>query len=83
MNTNIQNRKLRFVQHFLRLSKEEVISKFEELLRKEQLRLIEKELKTPLSQKAFNQMIDSAEDDDRNGRLTTARSLKKKIRSWK
>ncbi|MDZ4847455.1 MAG: hypothetical protein SH857_18120 [Chitinophagales bacterium] len=83
MNTRIENRKLRFVQNFLRVGDEELINKFEELLRKEQLRLIERELKTPLSKKAFNEIIDQAEEDNRNGRLTSAKSLRKKIRSWK
>ncbi len=83
MNTRIENKKLRFVQSFLRVGDEELINKFEELLQKEQLRLIEREFKTPLSKKALNEMIDQAEDDDRNGRLTSARSLRRKIRSWK
>lgn len=83
MNTRIENRKLRFVQNFLRVGDEELINKFEELLRKEQLRLIEKEFKTQLTKKAFNAIIDQAEEDDHNGRLTSARSLRKKIRSWK
>lgn len=83
MSTRIQERKLRFVQNFLRLSDEELINKFEELLRKEQLKLIAKDFKTPLTKKAFNQLIDQAEDDDRNGRLTSAKALRKKIRSWK
>jgi hypothetical protein len=83
MSARIQDKKLRFVQNFLRVGNEGLINKFEELLKKEQLRLLEKEFKTPLSKKALNKLIDQAEDDDRNGRLTPARALRKKIRTWK
>jgi hypothetical protein len=42
---------------------------------------VEEELK-PFSEKEFNDLIDSAESDSENGRLTSARELKNEIESW-
>jgi hypothetical protein len=78
---DIQTKKLHFVQEFLRLKDENLIDKLSDLLRIEKKKKIEKELK-PFSQKEFNDLIDSAESDSENGRLTSARELKNEIDSW-
>jgi len=78
---DIQTKKLHFVQEFLRLRDENLIDKLSDLLRMEKKKKIEKELK-PFSQKEFNDLIDSAESDSENGRLTSARELKNEIDSW-
>lgn len=78
---DIQTKKLHFVQEFLRLKDENLIDKLSDLLRIEKKKKIEKELK-PFSQKEFNDLIDSAESDSKNGRLTSARELKNEIDSW-
>ena len=78
---DIQTKKLHFVQEFLRLKDEDLIDKLSDLLRIEKKKKIEKELK-PFSQKEFNDLIDSAESDSENGRLTSAKELKNEIDSW-
>ena len=78
---DIQTKKLHFVQEFLRLKDENLIDKLSDLLRIEKKKKIEKELK-PFSQNEFNDIIDSAESDSENGRLTSAKELKNEIGSW-
>ena len=78
---DIQTKKLHFVQEFLRLKDESLIDKLNNLLQKERKKKIEKELKA-FSEKEFNDLIDSAESDSKNGRLTSARELKNEIDSW-
>lgn len=78
---DIQTKKLHFVQEFLRLKDENLIDKLSALLRLEKKKKIETEL-NPISQNEFNDLIDSAESDAKNGRLTSARELKNEIDSW-
>ena len=78
---DIQTKKLHFVQEFLRLKDENLIDKLSDLLKFEKRKKIEQELK-PFSQKEFNDLIDNAESDSENGRLTSARELKNEIDSW-
>lgn len=78
---DIQTKKLHFVQEFLRLKDESLIDKLSDMLRMEKKKKIEKELQ-PFSHKEFNDLIDSAETDSENGKLTSARELKNEIDSW-
>lgn len=78
---DIQTRKINFVQEFLRLKNEALITKFEKILRSEKRRDYEKSLE-PISIDEFNRIIDSAEDDSKNGRVTTSVDLKREIDSW-
>ncbi len=78
---DIQTKKLHFVQEFLRLNDETLIDKLNDLLRMEKRKKIEKEFKQ-LSVKEFNDLIDSAESDSENGRLTSARELENEIDLW-
>ena len=68
---DIQTKKLHFVQEFLRLQDESIIDKLNKLLRSERKKKVENELK-PLSKKELDQIIDSAEKDSDNNRLTSA-----------
>jgi FlaA1/EpsC-like NDP-sugar epimerase len=78
---DIQARKIHFVQEFLRLNNEQLISKFEQILQTEKQKLYAAEVK-PMSLDTFNKMIDSAEDDAANGRFKSAQDLEKDIDSW-
>lgn len=87
-NMNIQTAKLDLIEWISKLDDSSVIEKLEQLkeetvkykkIRKEEK--IEEKLK-PFSEKEFNDMIDSAESDAENGRLTSARELKNEIDSW-
>ncbi|HEY8920202.1 MAG TPA: hypothetical protein VIM87_27370 [Chitinophaga sp.] len=82
MRNNLQSRKINFVQDFLRIQNEAVIRRFEDMLRQEQSKLTEADLSYPMSLEELNTVIDQAEKDDRNGRLTNANDLKKEIDNW-
>ena len=78
---DIQTRKITFVQEFLRLQNEEIISGLEHLLREKIAEQIDKSL-TPMSIDQFNFEIDQSMKDSVDGRLTSAKDLKKKTRKW-
>jgi hypothetical protein len=78
---DIQTRKIHFVQEFLRLKNEEIIEKFENILRVEKQKMYEESIQ-PMSIKEFNQVIDNAEEDSQNGRLISSEDMKKEISSW-
>ena len=78
---DIEARKILFVQEFLRLQNEDVISGLEKLLRKRKAELVENNFK-PMSMDEFNSQVDQAMDDSRNGRMIKASDLKAKIQKW-
>jgi hypothetical protein len=78
---DLEARKISFVQEFLRLQNEEIISGLEKLLRKQKAEILEAQMK-PMSVGQFNSDIDQSLKDVENGNLTTARSLKDKIGKW-
>ncbi len=78
---DLQTRKIEFVQEFLRLQNEEIVSGLENLLRKRKTELIEQNLK-PMSIEQYNAEIDQAMDDSKKGRMIKATDLKTKIQKW-
>lgn len=77
---DIQTRKIEFVQAFLKLQSEEVISQFENLLKKKSSQEIEEgNLLKPMSIKEFNQRIDQSESDFKNGKYKSTSELLKKF----
>ena len=72
MRTNVEKRKIDFVQSFLNIKSEETIQKFEDLVKQERLKILEMQLSSPMSMDIFNKMIDRAEQDAENGRVTEA-----------
>jgi hypothetical protein len=79
---DIVARKLNFVQEFLRITDEDLVDKLEKLLRTVRRKMVDKEIK-PMTMNEFNQMIEKAEDDVKNGRVIEARELLKKVEKWK
>ena len=77
---DLQTRKIEFIQAFLKLQSEEVISQFENLLRKKSDYIIEedKDFK-PMSIKEFNKRIDKSENDFKNGKYKSTSELLKKF----
>ncbi len=71
---DIQTRKIEFVQAFLKLQSEEVISQFETLLKKARKTISDKEFK-PFSIEEFTERIAKSEDDFENGRYKTTSEL--------
>ncbi|MBU2905208.1 hypothetical protein KO529_10465 [Arenibacter algicola] len=78
---DLQSRKIKFVQEFLKLQSEEVISHLEKILSKETKTLTNEEFE-PLTIEEFNDRIDQSLDDSKNGRLIKASDLKAKIDKW-
>ncbi len=79
---DLQSRKISFVQEFLDLQNEEIISLFEKLLRWEKKKLTQKEL-TPMTFEELNKRIDTALEDSKNGRLTESDKLLSEIEKWR
>lgn len=79
---DIQARKIQFVQEFLRVADDELVTKLEKLLRIERKKKLENELR-PMTLKEFNEVIDKSEDDFLNGRVIEARNLLNQIDTWK
>ena len=71
---DIQSRKIEFIQEFLKIQSEDVISQFEKLLKKEDV-IKSQKLLSPMSIEEFNKRIDKSENDFRNGRYKTSHEL--------
>ena len=78
----IQNRKIQFIQSFLKVNDDDIISKFEELLSKAREKQLKQYVSAPLTKKALNKLIDKAEQDKLKGKLTKAEDLLKGIEKW-
>ncbi|MDX9908763.1 MAG: hypothetical protein RBS23_04815 [Mariniphaga sp.] len=79
---DIEARKLHFIQEFLRVSDDELVTKLERLLKMERKKKLEEEIR-PMTLKEFNETIDKSEDDFANARVTEARNLLNQINTWK
>lgn len=79
---NTVDRKLKFVQEFLRITDEETIGKLEQLLRSERIRKISNDIK-PLTVEELNEKIDLSEMDFKNGQFVENSELLKTIDKWK
>ena len=77
---DIQTRKIEFIQAFLKLESEEVISQFEVLLSLKSDYVVkeDKDIK-PISIKEFNKRMDKSEDDFENGRYKNTAELLEKF----
>ena len=78
---DLQSRKIEFVQEFLKVQSEEVVTKLEELLRKENTSSTNNEFEQ-MSIDEFNNRIDKSMEDSKNGRIIKASDLKIKIDKW-
>lgn len=78
---DIQTRKIRFVQEFLKVQSEQTISHLEKMLQKE-IKASGAEVFHPMSIEEFNKRIDQSMDDSKNGRLIEAGKLKAKMKKW-
>ncbi len=78
---NLEARKISFIQEFLSLQNEEIISALENFLKLKQSELIE-ETVTPMSIEQYNSEIDKAMSDSENRRMVKVADLKTKIQEW-
>ena len=79
---NTVDRKLRFVQEFLRIADEDIIAKLEQLLHSERRKKASFEI-DPMSVDEFNKRIDQSEEDFKNGKFIEANDLLKSIETWR
>ena len=78
---DLQTRKLELIQEFLKIQSEDVISRIEKILRKED-KISDKGDFKPMSMKEFNSIIDKSMEDSNNGRLIESSELKASIDKW-
>ena len=78
---NLEVRKIKFVQEFLRLQNEEIVSELEKFLHKRKVQMIETSFK-PITIEQYGAEIDQAMEDSKNGRMIEVSDLKTKIEKW-
>lgn len=78
---DLQTRKIEFVQEFLKVQSEEVISRLEKILIQENKNYDKLDFK-PMSIEDFNSRIDQSMNDSKNKRLVKANELKAKMEKW-
>lgn len=72
---DIQSRKLEFIQEFLKIQSEDVISKFEQLLKNKNLLVL-----VPFTQEELENRVKTAERDFETGNYKTSSDLLAKFR---
>lgn len=77
---DISRSKIEFIKNFLALQNEELIARFEKLLKSEKAK--EDALFTPMSEKELNRRIDKSLKDAEDGKLTRAEDLLKDLEEW-
>lgn len=79
---DIQTRKLNFIQEFLKIQNEDVVSQFEKLLHKEKSNISDRDL-SPMSIEEFNKRIDLSLADSENDNITEINDLLEEISKWR
>jgi DNA polymerase III delta prime subunit len=82
MNSTLDKRKINLVQNFLALDNKETISKVENLLNEEKMRIYEESISKKMTHSELAQMLEQAERDFENGDFCTTEELKTKMKSW-
>ncbi len=71
---NLETRKIEFLQEFLKLQSEEVVSRLEEMLKKA-TNASEEQVFEPMTIEELNNRIDQSESDFKNNRFKTSTEL--------
>ncbi|MCK9640575.1 MAG: hypothetical protein M0R39_11765 [Prolixibacteraceae bacterium] len=79
---DIQTRKIQFIQEFLKSANDNLLDRFEEILKQEREISFEKEIK-PMTLQEYEQRFDRAIEDVKKNKVKSARNLKREIASWK
>lgn len=77
---DIQSRKIDFIQEFLKIQNEELISRLEKLLRSSKSN--EKTIFKPMTVAELNSRIDKSMADSKNNKLTSSNDLIAEIEKW-
>lgn len=78
---DLQSRKISFVQEFLSIESEELISRFEKLLKNRKATEEDADF-WPMTIAELNRRIDQSEQDSINGRLTEMNDFLAEIEKW-
>ncbi len=78
---DIQSRKIEFLSEFLKVQNEDVILRLEKILYNEKKITLNDQFE-PMTIQEFNSRIDKSMEDSKNGRITNASDLKRKIEKW-
>jgi hypothetical protein len=78
---DLQTRKLTFVKEFLNIQNEDIVDRFEKMMKKERKRSDEKDFQ-PMTFDEFNKRIDQSMLDSHNGKLINNDELIKEIEGW-
>ncbi|AWH85569.1 hypothetical protein HYN59_10815 [Flavobacterium album] len=78
---DLEARKITFVQEFLRLQNEEIISALEKFMHTSKAELTERNM-SPMSLEQLNTETDQSIEDAQSGRITKASDLRDKIKKW-
>lgn len=74
---DIQTRKLKFIQEFLKVQSEELISRLERILINDN-----QEHSDPFLIEELNKRIDKSLDDSKNDKITESNDLLSEIKQW-
>lgn len=78
---DLKTRKLHFIEEFIQITDERVITQLEKFMREQQKKLHSQPIE-PMSIDEFMLMIERANDDVRNERITPHENLKSEIETW-
>ncbi|KAF2333663.1 hypothetical protein DM444_07895 [Flavobacterium ginsenosidimutans] len=76
---DLKTRKIEFVQEFLKIQSQELISQLENLLKNKDI-ADDNDFLNPMSIEEFSSRIDQSEDDFKNGRYKTTSQLLEKYK---
>lgn len=77
---DISRRKIEFIKDFLQLQNEALITRLENIIKKEKAK--DDKLFSPMSIEDFNQRIEQSIKDAEEGRIISAEDLLKEIDGW-
>lgn len=78
---DLQTRKINFIQEFLKIKNEDIVVRFERLLKQEKNNLSRKNIK-PMTIKELNKRINQSLADSENNKLTEINDLVDEIQKW-
>ncbi|MGB5942335.1 MAG: hypothetical protein WBG71_05590 [Leeuwenhoekiella sp.] len=78
---DLESRKLSFIQKFIDVQDEDIVTGLEDLLKRQKAKFYEDNLK-PMSIEQLNSNIDHSLEDSLKGRVISAIDLKEKVKGW-
>lgn len=82
MNSTLDKRKINLVQSFLALDNKETISKVENLLNEERIRIYEESISKKMTHTELGKLLEQSEKDFENGDFHTIEEVKSIMKNW-